>query len=210
MSFLAIEDLHAFVTGAQGGIGKQIVKELVGTPRRIRHTSSSSSKILIPIPSKRLQSNSPRSPPPSNPDNQPLHLRNPRQHLRRILHLRLHPPSNNPLRPHQHPLRQRRNHKRTIPPRNLGPPFRNLGIRLRRQRPRNVPHHQTFPPRRDQNPARNSLRTPQPRHRHHRLGMREIRPSRPRRVRERQSRLAIRSRPHCEERNRPNKFPSAH
>ncbi|EME84258.1 uncharacterized protein MYCFIDRAFT_195362 [Pseudocercospora fijiensis CIRAD86] len=32
MSFLAIEGLHAFVTGAQGGIGSAIVKELVAKP----------------------------------------------------------------------------------------------------------------------------------------------------------------------------------
>lgn len=31
MSFLAIEGLHAFVTGASGGIGQAIVKELLGT-----------------------------------------------------------------------------------------------------------------------------------------------------------------------------------
>lgn len=31
MSFLAIEGCHAFVTGAQGGIGRTIVKELHGT-----------------------------------------------------------------------------------------------------------------------------------------------------------------------------------
>jgi hypothetical protein len=31
MSFLALEGLHAFVTGAQGGIGQAIVKELLGT-----------------------------------------------------------------------------------------------------------------------------------------------------------------------------------
>jgi NAD(P)-dependent dehydrogenase (short-subunit alcohol dehydrogenase family) len=30
MSFLAIQGLHAFVTGAEGGIGTAIVKELVG------------------------------------------------------------------------------------------------------------------------------------------------------------------------------------
>jgi hypothetical protein len=31
MSFLAIEGLHAFVTGASGGIGQAIVEELLGT-----------------------------------------------------------------------------------------------------------------------------------------------------------------------------------
>ena len=30
MSFLGIEGLHAFVTGARGGIGSAIVDELVG------------------------------------------------------------------------------------------------------------------------------------------------------------------------------------
>lgn len=32
MSFLALEGLHAFVTGAAGGIGSAIVEELLGTP----------------------------------------------------------------------------------------------------------------------------------------------------------------------------------
>lgn len=31
MSFLAIDGLHAFVTGASGGIGQAIVEELLGT-----------------------------------------------------------------------------------------------------------------------------------------------------------------------------------
>jgi NAD(P)-dependent dehydrogenase (short-subunit alcohol dehydrogenase family) len=34
MSYLAVEGYHAFVTGAEGGIGSAIVKELLGIARQ--------------------------------------------------------------------------------------------------------------------------------------------------------------------------------
>lgn len=43
-SFLALEGLHAFVTGAQGGIGSAIVKELLGKTTPLVRTSRLSIK----------------------------------------------------------------------------------------------------------------------------------------------------------------------
>ena len=39
MSYLAIEGHHAFVTGARGGIGSAIVKELLSEQNLYRQTS---------------------------------------------------------------------------------------------------------------------------------------------------------------------------
>lgn len=46
MSFLAIEGCHAFVTGAQGGIGRTIVKELLGKSTLVLHTCLSLTNLL--------------------------------------------------------------------------------------------------------------------------------------------------------------------
>lgn len=46
MSFLAIEGCHAFVTGAQGGIGRTIVKELLGKSTLVLHTCLSLTNLI--------------------------------------------------------------------------------------------------------------------------------------------------------------------
>lgn len=58
-SFLALEDLHVFITGAAGGIGSQVVREFLCECELTLSTSSLCILIHL-IPSPRLQGYSPR------------------------------------------------------------------------------------------------------------------------------------------------------
>ena len=154
MSFLGVEGCHAFVTGARGGIGSAIVKELLGLSASI--PSIPPATVLNIANSCRMQSNGPR--PKATAEGHGIQYRGSlprnRRHIRRILHLIMLPTSRHTLRAHQHPSSERRHYGRIFASEYLGTSAREMGERLPRQHSWDFPYDQAFPALRRKVPER--------------------------------------------------------